>query len=49
MTQHGFVMLAVAVAMVLIAAIALMLTTESAMQADLTIRGADALEADYLA
>ena len=49
MTQRGFVMLAVAVAMALIAAIALMLTTESAMQADLTSRGAEALEADYLA
>ena len=49
MTQRGFVMLAVTVAMVLIAAIALMLTTESVMEGDLTIRAAEALEADYLA
>lgn len=49
MTQSGFVILTVTVAMVLIAAIALMLTTESVMEADLTIRAAEALEADYLA
>jgi len=47
--QRGFVMLAVTVAIVLIAAIALMLSTESAIEAELTGRGTEALQAEYLA
>ncbi|MEE8130595.1 MAG: DNRLRE domain-containing protein, partial [Vicinamibacterales bacterium] len=49
MRQRGFVMLTVVVGIVLIAAITMMLATENAMQADLTIRATEALEADYVA
>ena len=49
MRQRGFVMLTVVVGIVLIAAIAMMLATENAMQADLTTRATEALEADYVA
>lgn len=47
--QRGFVMLAVMVALVSIAAIALMLSAESALQAELGGRAAEALEAEYAA
>ena len=47
-SQGGFVMLAVVVAMVLVAAITLMLTTESTMEANLTSRANEALEVEYL-
>ena len=47
--ECGFVLVAVTVALVLVASIALLLTTESAVEAELTGRGTEALQADYLA
>ena len=47
--QRGFVMIAVMLALVLVAAITLMLTTESAVEAERGGRSMEALQADYLA
>jgi type II secretory pathway pseudopilin PulG len=49
LTETGFVMFAVLIALVVVASIGMLLITESAMQVDRTGRESDAREADYLA
>ena len=48
-SERGFVMIAVMVGLVLVSALGLMLSNESALEADLTNRETEALQAQYLA